>query len=115
MILRCCPIHGPGAPIVWHRASNVTERRADGHEYHYLVGCTHCDEWQKREGIEFVKKEDREAVEAKWANEAEALFAKQTARWSDQQRADYRAKIWPVEKPDLLAEAIKRFNDALET
>lgn len=105
--MKACPYcqEPPG----WFYARNVSMTRRTPH--FVLCGCPHAERFGSVDTKlkHFVADADRAAWEAKWDEHAEKLFAEYTARWTDEQRTSFRARIWP--KPPPPTELFNRNND----
>lgn len=74
----------------WNNAAMTTRR--EGTQHYILCGCRHLGElltWR------VAKAGEREPIEAAIVAKWETLFSEYTARWTDEQRAAYRDRIWP--------------------
>ena len=96
--MKACP--RCSEPPQWHFASNVS--RARKVICFAFVGCTHAADFR---GSVFYVTPDKErgAFEEKWDAHAESMFAVYTARWTDEQRVAFRARLWPAPVPVIPA------------
>lgn len=109
--MKACPRCGD-APY-WHYASNVTRLRNNAHgaskgpavRYWLFAGCRHAREFFGT--FRFVPDTERATIETTWDAHAEKMFAAYTERWTETQRAVFRAKLWP--KP-LVAHPVELFD-----
>jgi hypothetical protein len=73
---------------VWHSAPRATEAR--GVRCGILVGCSHT---QAAMGFAITTADQVDATVERWNTEAERLLTAFTSRWTEAQRATYRASL----------------------
>lgn len=76
----------------------TTAKHRDGTNYFMLEPtCQHVREFAAPIGA--VTDSLRSLYEARWDAQAEELFKRHTANWTEGQRERYRAQIFPAPKP----------------
>lgn len=99
---KLCPICQE--EFAWHFCRCTTYHAKDGvSRFNVEPRCRHTATWAKDIGI--IEDSMRSLWNARWDIEAERLFEEYTKHWTPDQRAAYRAKVFPAPAHPIVEES----------